>query len=69
MNKEEILEKSRREKEQEQQAACSEMSMEEHMRLYEDQGLDRKEAMKQVAKDRGCAKREIYQYLVEKKNI
>ena len=59
--------KSRREKEQEQQAACSEMSMEEHMRLYEDQGLDRKEAMKRVAKDRGISRREVYQYFLERR--
>lgn len=29
------------------------------------QGLDRKEAMKRVAKDRGVGKREIYQALLE----
>ena len=35
------------------------------MKVYEDQGLDRKEAMKRVAKDRGVGKREIYQALLE----
>ncbi len=39
------------------------MSIEEHMAHYEDQGMDRKTAMKQVAKDRGVGKREIYDYL------
>lgn len=34
------------------------------MRLYEEQGMDRKTAMKQVAKDRGVSKREIYQALL-----
>ena len=33
------------------------------MAFYEKKGLDEKNAMKQVAKDRGVGKREIYQYL------
>lgn len=41
------------------------MSMEEHMRFYEDQGMDRKEAMKLVAKDRGISKRDVYQYFIK----
>ena len=39
--------------------------LEEHMALYERQGMDRKSAMKQVAKDRGVTKREIYQQLLK----
>ena len=58
--------KSLAQKKQEKEAAFQEMSIEEHMAVYEEQGMDRKEAMKQVAKDRGVPKREIYQYLVEK---
>lgn len=38
--------------------------IEEHMQIYEEQGLDRKEAMKRVAKDRGISKRDVYQYLL-----
>ena len=45
------------------------MSVEEHVRLYEGQGMDRKEAMKQAAKDRGVGKREIYQALLEGKDL
>ncbi len=37
----------------------------EHMRIYTDQGIDRKEAMKRVAKDRGVPKREIYRRLLD----
>lgn len=33
------------------------MSIEEHMAYYEEQGMDNKSAMKQVAKDRGVGKR------------
>lgn len=57
--------RSRREMEEEEQAAWEQISIEEHMKHYEDQGIDRKEAMKLVAKDRGMKKRDIYQYLVE----
>ena len=41
------------------------MSIEAHMEHYERQGIDHKEAMKLVAKDRGVSKRDIYQYLVK----
>ena len=43
--------------------AWEEISLEEHMKQYEDQGADRKEAMKLVAKDRGISKRDVYQAL------
>ena len=39
------------------------LTIPEHMELYMSKGLDEKSAMKQVAKDRGVGKREIYQYL------
>ena len=34
------------------------------MELYLSQGLEKKEAMKQVAKDRGISKRDVYQALL-----
>ena len=49
---------------QEQQKSWEEMTIEEHMSLYLDQGIDRKEAMKKVAKDRGLSKRDVYQQLL-----
>ncbi len=52
--------KSREEKRREEIAAWEDLSIEEHMAYYENQGMERKAAMKQVAKDRGCPKREIY---------
>ena len=55
--------KSPEEKRQEEIASWESMSIEEHMAYYEEQGMDNKSAMKQVAKDRGVGKREIYQYL------
>lgn len=55
--------KSLEEKRQEEISSWENMSIEEHMAYYENQGMDEKAAMKQVAKDRGVGKREIYQYL------
>ena len=60
-----ICGKSREEIIKEQQSTWEEMSIEEHMAHYEKQGIDHKEAMKLVAKDRGVSKRDIYQYLVK----
>ena len=41
------------------------MSVQEHVEMYEEQGLNRKDAMKQAAKDRGVSKRDIYRSLLE----
>ena len=57
--------KSREEIRDEEKAAWEEMSISQHMEVYEKQGIARKEAMKLVAKDRGVTKREIYQALLE----
>lgn len=42
------------------------MLLEEHMAIYEAKGMDRKEAMKHVAADRGVSKREIYSQLIDR---
>lgn len=42
------------------------MSIEDHVEHYMSQGMDKKEAMKQAAKDRGITKRDVYQYLLTK---
>ena len=56
--------KSRAQIRQEEVNAWEQLSIEEHMEHYEAQGVSHKDAMKQVAKDRGVSKREIYQYLL-----
>lgn len=56
--------KSHQQKEEEKQASFAEMPIEEHMKLYEEKGMDRKEAMKLVAKERGISKRDVYNYLL-----
>lgn len=50
---------------EEQQKSWDDMTVEEHMDIYLNQGIDRKEAMKLVAKDRGIAKRDVYRSLIE----
>lgn len=63
-----IAGRSREEIRQEEKARWEDMSIEDHMEHYISQGLDRKEAMKKVAKDRGVQKREIYNYLEKQKS-
>lgn len=60
-----IAGRSREEMKKEEQAGWEALSLEEHMAHYESQGIDRKEAMKRVAKDRGVSKRDIYQVLLK----
>ena len=55
--------KSFEQKKEEAIKTWEEMTIEEHMAYYEAQGMDHKSAMKQVAKDRGVGKRDIYSYL------
>ena len=55
--------KSFQELRREEIASWESMSIEEHMAYYEGRGMDHKTAMKQVARDRGVGKREIYAYL------
>ena len=56
--------KSREQQRQEEQRQWETMSVEEHMEYYLSNGIEKKEAMKKVAKDRGVSKREIYQALL-----
>lgn len=56
--------KSRQELVEEERARWEELTIEEHMDIYLNQGKDKKEAMKCVAKDRGVSKRDIYQALL-----
>ena len=56
--------KSHQQKNEEKQALLSEIPIEEHVKIYEDKGMDRKEAMKIVAKERGISKRDVYNYLL-----
>lgn len=59
---------NRQELVRQEQERWADMSIEEHMEHYLSRGMDRKEAMKQTAKDRGVPKREIYNYLEKQKS-
>lgn len=50
---------------EEKRAAWDDMSIEEHFNIYVSQGMDKKDAMKLVAKDRGVSKRDIYNALLD----
>ena len=56
---------SRTECEEKEREAFLSMTLEEHMKLYLDEGMDRKAAMKAVAKDRGVSKSEVYRGLLQ----
>lgn len=59
--------KSRAELREEKEQSWQEIPIEEHLQRYLDQGLSEKEAMKRTAADRGCPKRDIYSYMVSRK--
>lgn len=44
------------------------LALEDHMKIYLDQGQNKKDAMKAVAKDRGISKRDIYQMLLQEES-
>lgn len=49
---------------EEARAQWDDLTIEEHMEYYLRDGLEKKEAMKRVAKDRGISKRDVYQALL-----
>ncbi len=57
--------KSLEEKKQEAVLEWREMPLKEHMQYYENQGIDKKDAMKLTARDRGIGKRDVYRMLLE----
>lgn len=57
--------KSWEETDSEDRARWEEMDLDRHMQLYLDQGLDKRDAMKAVARDRGISKREVYAELLK----
>lgn len=59
-----IAGRDRHELKLEKQKSWDAMSIQEHVAMYENQGIDRKEAMRMAAKDRGISKRDVYQQLL-----
>lgn len=56
--------KSLKEKQEEIKEEWRTLSVTEHMEYYLNQGMEKKEAMKRVAKDRGVSKRDIYKEFI-----
>lgn len=53
-------------KTQHEKLELNELSLEDHFAFYEKKGLEKKEIIKQIAKDRNVSKNEIYQYFINK---
>lgn len=59
-----LIEGSSQSKKDSENDNLNNLSLEEHYKLYEKQGLDKKEIIKKIAKDRNVSKNEIYQYFI-----
>ena len=57
--------RSQKELAEEKAQVWEEMTLTAHLAYYQGQGLDKKEAMKRMAKDRNCSRRDIYRMLLE----
>ena len=55
---------NRKEEEESRKNDWANIDIESHMKIYTDKGMDKKEAMKAVAKDRGISKSEVYKALL-----
>ena len=60
-----IIEKNDKTQKQEEKETLNELSLQEHYQYYEQQGMDKKEIIKQIAKDRKVSKNEIYQQFIQ----
>lgn len=59
-----ILIEANYKEENEEQIKLKEMSIEEHYKFYEEQGLTKNEIIKKIARDKGVTKNEIYQKFI-----
>ncbi len=53
-------------KNENEESVINKLTVEEHYKYYEKMGLNKKEIIKKIAKDRGVPKNEIYQQFIEK---
>ena len=60
-----IIEKNNKDNEEELNS-LNNLTLEEHYNFYEKRGLNKKEIIKKIAKDRNVNKNEIYQYFLKK---
>jgi 16S rRNA (cytidine1402-2'-O)-methyltransferase len=61
--------KDRKEIEARERKSWESMTLQQHMEYYEKDGLDKKEAMKKVASDRGISKRDVYNELLKNDSV
>jgi 16S rRNA (cytidine1402-2'-O)-methyltransferase len=61
--------KDRKEIEARERKSWESMTLQQHMEYYEKDGLDKKEAMKKVASDRGISKRDVYNELLKNDRV
>ena len=59
-----LVERNSISKQQKQILDLNSLSLEEHYKYYEKDGLDKKDIIKKIAKDRNVSKNEIYQYFL-----
>ena len=60
-----IVEGNKESKKDIELATLNKKNLKEHYSFYEEQGFEKKEIIKKIAKDRGVNKNEIYQYFLE----
>ena len=60
-----VVEGAEQDEEDLEKEKINNLTLEEHLNFYLNQGIDKKEAIKQIAKDRNVKKNEIYQYFVK----
>lgn len=61
-----IVEGAKQSKEEIEIQNRNNLSLNEHFKYYESLGLEKKDIIKRIAKDRGTSKNEIYQYFLDK---
>lgn len=59
--------KSKEERDKERIKEFENISIEEHIKMYIDEGLSKKDAIKKVAKERNLSKSEVYKYSIDLK--
>ena len=59
-----LIERNEIKEESQEEKAIKEMTIEEHYKFYQKQGLSKNEIIKKIAKDKGVSKNEIYQLFI-----
>ena len=59
-----IVEGADKSKQEQETETLNNMTLDEHFLYYEKKGLDKKEIIKRIAKDRGVSKNVIYQKFI-----